>query len=139
MVGAILFIVTASRSLVDLTFTNPDQAQLVAAPINSNCNINVRKSMSDCLLIINCDDDNDFTHYLSLAISHLISFTCSLYLAICYLLSVAFYRKFAITCKNLFPFAHCSTSRNFFFKFPGSYSNLNVRKSMQIRNVPKSG
>ena len=33
-------------------------------------------------------------------------------LAICYLISDVFYLKLAITCKNLFSFARCCTSRN---------------------------
>ena len=48
-----------------------------------------------------------------IAIAHLLSFTHYLLLAIYYLLSYILYLKLAITCKNLFPFAHCCTSRNF--------------------------
>ena len=48
---------TASRSLVDgVNFTKLDQSQFMAAC--KIINVNIRKSISDCLLIIN-DDDND--------------------------------------------------------------------------------
>ena len=51
--------------------------------------------------------------YQLIAICHLLSITCLMLLAICYLLYDAFYLKLAITCKNLFPYARCCTSRNF--------------------------
>ena len=51
------------------------------------------------------------TSYMSLAISYLLSLNCY----ICDLLFDAFYLKLAITCKNLFPFARCCTSRNFLY------------------------
>ena len=50
--------------------------------------------------------------------------------AICYLLSAAFNLKPAITCKNLFPFACCCTSRNSFCKDPYTHAckrGINVR------------
>ena len=64
---------------------------------------------------------NSFYHMI--AICYLQSVTCYLSLAFCYLLSVtcyiyllydAFYLKLAITCKNLYPFACCCMSPNFF-------------------------
>ena len=56
-----------------------------------------------------------FSHYIyDFYIQYLLLDYCYLLLAICYMLYDAFFLKLAITCKKLFPFACCCTSRNFF-------------------------
>ena len=77
-------------------------------------------------------------YYLSLAI-------CYLLYVICYLLSEAFYMKLAITCRNLFPFARCCTSRNFYSLVPCNHvgtliwSLSNSTKAQgTLRNLPGS-
>ena len=57
-----------------------------------------------------------YSCYQMIAIFQMLSVNPYLLLAICYLLSYTFYVKLAFTCKNLFPFARCCTSRNFLIK-----------------------
>ena len=52
--------------------------------------------------------------YQMIAISHLLSVTRYLLLAKCHLSSFVFYLKLPITCKNLFSFALCCMSCNFY-------------------------
>ena len=51
--------------------------------------------------------------YWIIAICYLLFVTCYMPFATCYLVSDTFYRKLAIICKNMFPFARCCTSQNF--------------------------